>query len=158
MKEKVFDSVRGDLNWKNLKNFRFWPKFSRALPPSSKKGPTDENIGISYLIVIIKFVFFKISTPILSFRKKMIPVSSQHRKIEIMRKIKNSSTAFICLGQELKSHSQSMELQVGNHSPFHEHTKFRQMVGKFSKSISCKKKYEIRMNTNEFQCFSVFYI
>ena len=88
----------------------------------------------------------------------MIPVSSQHRKIEIMRKIKNSSTAFICLGQELKSHSQSMELQVGNHSPFHEHTKFRQMVGKFSKSISCKKKYEIRMNTNEFQCFSVFYV
>ena len=48
----------------------------------------------------------------------MIPVSSQHRKIEIMRKIKNSSTAFICLGQELKSHSQSMELQVGNHSHF----------------------------------------
>ena len=31
--------------------------------PSSKKGPTDENDGISYLIVIIKFVFFKISNP-----------------------------------------------------------------------------------------------
>ena len=27
-------------------------------PPSSKKGPTDENVGISYLIVIIKFGFF----------------------------------------------------------------------------------------------------
>ena len=25
--------------------------------PSSKKGPTDENDGISYLIVIIKFFF-----------------------------------------------------------------------------------------------------
>ena len=37
--------------------------FLDPLPPSSKKGPTDENVGISYLIVIIKFSFFKISTP-----------------------------------------------------------------------------------------------
>ena len=32
-------------------------------PPSSKKGPTDENVGISYLIVIIKFGFFRVSNP-----------------------------------------------------------------------------------------------
>ena len=32
--------------------------FLDPLPPSSKKGPTDKNVGISYLIVIIKFVFF----------------------------------------------------------------------------------------------------
>ena len=32
-------------------------------PPSSKKGPTDENVGISYLIVIIKFSFFRVSNP-----------------------------------------------------------------------------------------------
>ena len=31
--------------------------FLDPLPPSSKKGPTDENVGISYLIVIIKFGF-----------------------------------------------------------------------------------------------------
>ena len=31
--------------------------------PSSKKGPTDENDGISYLIVIIKFVFFQNFNP-----------------------------------------------------------------------------------------------
>ena len=29
--------------------------FPDLLPLYSKKGPTDENIGISYLIVIIKF-------------------------------------------------------------------------------------------------------
>ena len=29
----------------------------------SKKGPTDENVGISYLIVIVKFGFFKFSNP-----------------------------------------------------------------------------------------------
>ena len=37
--------------------------FLDPLPPSSKKGPTDENVGISYLIVIIKFSFFVISPP-----------------------------------------------------------------------------------------------
>ena len=37
--------------------------FLDPLPPSSKKGSTDENVGISYLIVIVKFGFFKISTP-----------------------------------------------------------------------------------------------
>ena len=37
------------------------------LPHSLKKGSTDENVGISYLIVIVKFVFFKISTPPLPY-------------------------------------------------------------------------------------------
>ena len=31
----------------------------RPLPPSSNNGPTDENVGILYLKVIIKFIFFK---------------------------------------------------------------------------------------------------
>ena len=39
-------------------------------PPSSKKGLTDKNVGILYLIVIIKFGFFKISTPHPLFHKK----------------------------------------------------------------------------------------
>ena len=38
--------------------------FLDPLPPSSKKGPTDENVGISYLIVIIKFGFFEIFNPL----------------------------------------------------------------------------------------------
>ena len=38
--------------------------FLDSSPPYSKKGPTDENVGISYLIVIVKFVFFsKFQTP-----------------------------------------------------------------------------------------------
>ena len=37
--------------------------FVDSLPPSLKKGSTNKNVGISYLIVIIKFVFFKISNP-----------------------------------------------------------------------------------------------
>ena len=40
--------------------------------PSLKKGPTDENVGISYLIVIIKFGFFKVSNP-------PPPISSESR-------------------------------------------------------------------------------
>ena len=44
--------------------------FLVSLPPSSKKGPTDENAGISYLIVIIKFGFFIISTPPPYFTRK----------------------------------------------------------------------------------------
>ena len=32
-------------------------------PPSSKKGPTNENVGISYLIVILKFGFFRYFNP-----------------------------------------------------------------------------------------------
>ena len=37
--------------------------FLDPLPPSLKKGPTDENVSISYLIVIIKFGFFRVSNP-----------------------------------------------------------------------------------------------
>ena len=55
--------IRGHLNWKKPKKFSFWPKFSRPFPPYSKKAPTNENIGILYLIVIVKFGFFKISPP-----------------------------------------------------------------------------------------------
>ena len=43
------------------------------LPPSSKKGPTDENVGISYLIVIIKFGFFRVSNPSPLFHQKAEP-------------------------------------------------------------------------------------
>ena len=32
-------------------------------PSLFEKGPTNENVGILYLIVIINFVFFKISNP-----------------------------------------------------------------------------------------------
>ena len=64
MISKNFYEVRGDLNRKYTKNFSFWPKFSRPPPPPLfEKSPTDENVGISYLIVIIKFGFFEISTP-----------------------------------------------------------------------------------------------
>ena len=66
------NELRGDLNWKNHKNFSFWPKFSRPPPPPLfEKGPTDENVGISYLIVIIKFGFFKPLPP--------PPISSESR-------------------------------------------------------------------------------
>ena len=37
--------------------------FLDPLPPLFEKGPTDENVGISYLIVIIKFGFFEIFNP-----------------------------------------------------------------------------------------------
>ena len=46
-------------------------------PPSSKKGPTDENVGISYLIVIIKFGFFRVSNP-------SPPISSESRTSPIL--------------------------------------------------------------------------
>ena len=39
--------------------------------PLFEKGPTDENFGISYLIVIIKFGFFEISPPL--FHQKAEP-------------------------------------------------------------------------------------
>ena len=39
-------------------------------PPSSKKGLTDENIGILYLIVIIKFDFSEISSPPFSLESR----------------------------------------------------------------------------------------
>ena len=32
-------NIRGDLNWKNPKNFSFWPKFSGPPPPLFVKGP-----------------------------------------------------------------------------------------------------------------------
>ena len=49
---------------KSKKNSASGRNFLDPLPPlSSKKGPTDENVGISYLIVIIKFGFFQLLTP-----------------------------------------------------------------------------------------------
>ena len=51
--------------------------FLDPLPPSSKKGPTDENVGISYLIVIIKFGFFRVSNP-------SPPISSESRTSPIL--------------------------------------------------------------------------
>ena len=51
--------------------------FLNPLPPSSKKGPTDENVGISYLIVIIKFGFFRVSNP-------SPPISSESRTSPIL--------------------------------------------------------------------------
>ena len=47
--------------------------FLDPLPPSSKKGPTDENVDISYLIVIIKFGFFRVSNPSPLFHQKAEP-------------------------------------------------------------------------------------
>ena len=47
-------------------------------PPLFEKGPTDENVGISYLIVIIKFVFFEIFTapPPISSEGRTSPILS----------------------------------------------------------------------------------
>ena len=42
-------------------------------PPSSKKGPTDENVSILYLIVNIKFVFFFVIFPPPLFHQKAKP-------------------------------------------------------------------------------------
>ena len=57
-------------NYKGPPQLKKIPKISASgrnfldpLPPSSKKGPTDKNVGISYLIVIIKFGFFRVSNP-----------------------------------------------------------------------------------------------
>ena len=56
--------IRGDLNWKKSPKFQLLAEiFLTPPPPSSKKGPTDENVGISYLVVIIKFGFLDISNP-----------------------------------------------------------------------------------------------
>ena len=48
--------------------------FLDPLPPSLKMGPTDEFVGISYLIVIIKLSFFKISTPPISPESRTSPI------------------------------------------------------------------------------------
>ena len=65
----VHDWFRGDLNCLNQ-----IPIISAScqnfLDPSSKKVPPNENVGILYLKVIIKFSFFKISTPPPLLRKK----------------------------------------------------------------------------------------
>ena len=55
---------------KSLKSSASGRTFLDPSPPYSKKGPTDENVGISYLIVIVKFGFFKISTPLPYFGEK----------------------------------------------------------------------------------------
>ena len=46
---------------KSLKSSASGRNFLDPSPPYSKKARTDENVGILYLIVIVKFVFFKIS-------------------------------------------------------------------------------------------------
>ena len=51
--------------------------FLDPLLPSSKKGPTDENVGISYLKVIIKFGFFSVSNP-------SSPISSESQTSPIL--------------------------------------------------------------------------
>ena len=48
--------------------------FLHPSPPYSKKGPTDKNVGILYLIVIIKFSFFEISTPPISPESRTSPI------------------------------------------------------------------------------------
>ena len=55
------------------------------LPPSSKKSPTDKNVGISYLVVIIKLVFFEISNPPF-FHQKAEP----HRFLQLWWPLKHS--------------------------------------------------------------------
>ena len=68
--------------------------FLDPLPPSSKRGPTDENIGISYLIVILKFGFFETSVP-------SPPISSESRtspilSIEVAPKLLNRCHSYKC--------------------------------------------------------------
>ena len=48
---------------KSLKISASGRNFLHPSPPYSKKGHTDKNVGILYLIVIVKFGFFKISHP-----------------------------------------------------------------------------------------------
>ena len=52
------------------KRFKIPASGQNFLDPYSKKGPTDENVGISNLIVIVKFSFIKISNPPPLFWKK----------------------------------------------------------------------------------------
>ena len=54
----LYSSLRGDLNWK-LKISASGQNFLDPLSPLKKKGPTNKNASILYLIVIIKFVFFQ---------------------------------------------------------------------------------------------------
>ena len=70
----IITITKGRPQLKNHKNFSFWPKFSIPLPPLFEKGPTDENVGISYLIVIIKFGFFEISNPPISPESRTSPI------------------------------------------------------------------------------------
>ena len=57
---------------KSLKSSASGRNFLDPSPPYSKKGPTDENVGISYLKVIIKFGFSEFQTP-------PPPISSESR-------------------------------------------------------------------------------
>ena len=64
--------LRGDLNWKKSLKFQLLVEiFWTPSPPSSKKGPTNENVGISYLIVN-KVCFFQNFNP-------PSPISSESR-------------------------------------------------------------------------------
>ena len=54
-----FENPQGRPQLKKSPKFQLLAEiFQIPSPPSLKKGPTDENVGISYLIVIIKFSFF----------------------------------------------------------------------------------------------------
>ena len=48
---------------KSPKISAFGQNFLDSLSPSSKKGPTDKNVSILYLIVILKLGFLKIPPP-----------------------------------------------------------------------------------------------
>ena len=59
--------IRSNLNWKNPKNFIFWPKFSRP-PPPLRKGPYRRKRR--YFVPNSNYkVFFVISTPPLFHQK-----------------------------------------------------------------------------------------
>ena len=90
-------------------------------------------------------------------------MSSQHKINVFYEKKSKIDPWHSCVkGKKLKRHCQILELQVGNHSPFLKHTKFRHMLEKFSKSNSYKKryikKYQLTRNTKEFQYILVFHI
>ena len=75
MKEDLHDRFNVSLGATSIEKI---PKISASgrnfldpLPPSSKKGPTNENVGILYLIVIIKFGFSEISNPLPYFIRKL---------------------------------------------------------------------------------------
>ena len=65
--------IRGKLKWKKSLKFQLLAKIFKTPPPSSKKGPTNKNIGILFQIVIIKFSFFKISNPPPLFHQEAEP-------------------------------------------------------------------------------------
>ena len=58
---------QGRPQMKKSQKFQLLAEIFQTPSPLFKKGPTDENVGISYLIVIIKFGFFRNFQPPLPY-------------------------------------------------------------------------------------------